>query len=89
MSLPIQQQLAKEHGITGYPSGVINRKTYTINGNSGYGIHPSSWTSIIDTNSMKQTAPVDISITSWKIDTIAKEIKITIKAEFFEDINRP
>ena len=89
MALPIQQQLAKEHAITGYPSGVINRKSYTINGKSGYGIHPSSWTSIIDSNSMKQTAPVDISITEWKIDTIAKEIKITIKAEFFEDINRP
>ncbi|MFM7338830.1 MAG: hypothetical protein ACKO2H_01840, partial [Bacteroidota bacterium] len=35
MSLPIQTELAKVHNVTGYPSGVINRKERTVDGNTG------------------------------------------------------
>lgn len=89
MSLPIQTELAKVHNVTGYPSGVINRKERTVDGNTGYGVHPSSWNAVIDTNAMKQTTPVKVLISSWKIDTIAKTISITISAEFFEDYSSP
>lgn len=85
MSLPLQTDLAKVHNITGYPSGVINRKEMTVEGNTGYAVHPSSWNKVIDTNTMKQTSPVKVQIASWNIDTNAKTVSITVSAEFFED----
>ncbi len=87
MSLPMQTDLAKVHNVTGYPSGVINRKERTVDGNTGYGVHPSSWNKVIDTTTMKQTSPVKVQISSWKIDTNSKTISITVSAEFFEDFS--
>jgi len=89
MSLPLQTDLAKVHNITGYPSGVINRKELTVEGNTGYAVHPSSWNKVIDTNTMKQTSPVKVQIASWNIDTNAKNVSITVSAEFFEDFSGP
>ena len=89
MSLPIQTDLAKVHNVTGYPSGVINRKERTVDGNTGYGVHPSLWNKVIDTNTMKQTSPVKVQISAWKIDAAAKTISVTISAEFFEDYSSP
>jgi len=89
MSLPLQTDLAKVHGISGYPSGVINRKELTVEGNTGYAVHPSSWNKVIDTNTMKQTYPVKVQIASWKVDTSARTVSITVSAEFFEDFSGP
>jgi hypothetical protein len=89
MSLPIQTDLAKVHNITGYPSGVINRKELTVEGNTGYAVHPSLWNTVIDSNTMKQTAFVKVEIPSWKVDTTARTVSITVSAEFFEDISGP
>jgi len=87
MSLPIQTDLAKVHNVSGYPSGVINRKERTVEGNTRYGVHPSLWNKVIDTTTMKQTAPVKVEISSWKIDTVSRTISITVSAEFFEDFS--
>ena len=89
MSLPLQIDLAKVHNVTGYPSGVINRKEMTVEGNTGYAVHPSSWNKVIDTNTMKQTSPIKVQIASWKIDTNARTVSITVSAEFFEDFSGP
>ncbi len=89
MSLPLQTDLAKVHNITGYPSGVINRKELTVEGNTGYAVHPSLWNKVIDTNTMKQTSPVKVQIASWNVDTNTKTVSITVSAEFFEDISGP
>ena len=88
MALPIQKSLAGVHGISGYPSGVINRRMSNVGGNSSYGIHPSDWPKVLDSNSMTQTSPVKIDIEQWIIDTNAKTVTIKVKAEFFDDINR-
>lgn len=89
MSLSLQTDLAKVHNVTGYPSGVINRKEQTVEGNTGYAVHPSSWHKVIDTNTIKQTSPVKVQIASWKVDTIAKTVSVTVSAEFFEDFSGP
>lgn len=89
MSLPIQTDLAKVHNVSGYPTGVINRKERTVDGTTGYGVHPSSWNKVIDTTTMKQTAQVKVQISSWKVDTITKTVTISVSAEFFEDFSGP
>lgn len=85
MTRPIQAELANIFGITGYPSGVINREQQTVDGTTAYDVHPIYWKDLVPTL-IDQTSPVEVMMT-FNLNKAAKTLTAELTATFYEDYN--
>ncbi|MCX6155568.1 MAG: Omp28-related outer membrane protein [Candidatus Kapabacteria bacterium] len=86
MATATQRQLADTFKITGYPSGMINRKNISVGTVSGVVIDPDYWTAYIDANIQNATAIVNVTL-NYSVDTAKKTLSADVSAEFFADYN--
>ncbi len=88
MATTLQTQLASTLSITGYPSGVINRKKYDMNDGDGavYGIHPAYWTDLIPTL-FTETSIVEMVSVTYDINKETKQLTATVTVKMEEDYN--
>mgnify|MGYP001000646560 CR=1 FL=1 len=91
MENEFSRALSTKFGISSFPSGIINRKSFTYNNGqsnvNGIKIHPAYWPSIIQNEINKnEQAVVDVRITTWNLDKETKVLTATIEAEMMEDV---
>lgn len=85
MALAMQKTMATKFKISGYPTGLLNRDEYTINGVKQTGIHPDNWVEVVK-EAVKLKADVGVKVT-WTINEQTKVLSGTVTAEIFKDMN--
>ncbi len=85
MATTLQTTIASAMGITGYPTGIINRVAQKFNGSSQLLLDPDYWTNAIVQN-FTQTSPVNVEVT-YKLDKQAMKLTATVKATFDADVS--
>ncbi|OGU56560.1 MAG: hypothetical protein A2X64_00640 [Ignavibacteria bacterium GWF2_33_9] len=78
LNSPLEPVLRGPLGVTGFPTGVINRKTNA---------HPSNWPSVVG-GLINNMSPADVSLT-YTLDKNAKTLTGTVSVTFSEDIAAP
>jgi len=81
---PQQAALASAMGVTGYPSGVMNRGLYTLNGSQARTFHPTYWPQLVSEH-IGDMSPVDVDVT-YNLDKTAMTLTATVKATFSADV---
>jgi hypothetical protein len=93
MAISLQGTVASAMGITGYPTGIINRTPQMLNGVPTLKIDPSEWADAIFQNP-NQTSPVKVEIEytynkqTWKLNgkvkaTFDQDVQGQLKFNFF------
>ena len=85
MALPIQSVLAKKFSITGYPSGLVNRESFTVGSSTGRILDPDNWAAAVKS---LETAKSSIGVTvEWSIDSTTGVLTAKATAKMFADLN--
>ena len=85
MALPIQKTLATKFKITGYPSGLIDRETFSVSGSSKNILDPSEWADAVKS---LETAKSSIGVAvDWSIDDATGVLTAKATATMFADLN--
>lgn len=85
MATALQGTIASQLGLTGYPSGLLNRMKVNINGNMMLFHHPDYWPMTVDSHILDSSI-VDVNVT-YTVDSVAKTLTATVTATMTEDYN--
>jgi len=86
--IPESNTLLQSFGITGVPSGVLNRQYFVDqNQNLLFGIYPTYWKQLIPAL-LQEPAPCEISL-FYSINPNNRQLTATITAEFTDDYSVP
>ena len=83
MVTPYQAQIIAKITIPGYPSGMMNRRVVTANGETGVPVHPLYWPALVDEH-VNDMSSVDVNVT-YSIDKTAKTLTAKVTATMTED----
>jgi hypothetical protein len=83
--IPVNQQIQGAFGITGVPSGLLNRNPFNSGGQTVWGIHPTSWKQVIP--QMLTAAPVVEVKAFYGIS--GNTLSVTVEAEFLTAVSVP
>ncbi|MFM7773647.1 MAG: Omp28-related outer membrane protein, partial [Candidatus Kapaibacterium sp.] len=85
MALPIQSVLAKKFSITGYPSGLVDRESFSIGSSTGRVLDPDNWAAAVKS---LETAKSSIGVSvEWSIDSTTGVLTAKATAQMFADLN--
>ncbi|MBL7975487.1 MAG: Omp28-related outer membrane protein [Candidatus Kapabacteria bacterium] len=85
MTLAMQKTMATKFKITGYPTGMINRNEYSVDGTTSNGIHPNNWADVVGSLKDEQSV-VDVSVT-YSIDKQTRILSGTVTATMYVNYN--
>jgi len=86
--IPESSVLLQSFGISGIPSGVLNRQYFMDqNQNLLFGIYPTYWKQVIP-QLLAETAPCEVNLL-YSINSSTRQLTATITAEFTDDYEVP
>jgi hypothetical protein len=80
----LQGSIASAMGVTGYPSGTMNRMKINLNGSMTVAHHPSYWEQTVPEH-ITDMSGVDVEVT-YTLNKQTMELTATVKATVLEDI---
>lgn len=84
MTLPEQAEIASALGLTGYPTGNVNRQVFTINSANTIFMDRGAWMSATDA---VVNAAVEAGVNlSYSFDPATREVIATVRTEFVKEV---
>lgn len=84
MAIPETDIIGKALGLTGYPTGNVDRTPVNVTGTTRIMIDRTAWKQVVEYQ-LQQTTPVDVNL-DWVYDETSDEITASISAEFDQSV---